>query len=129
VTTTFNSANIGVHISDFRAYGTLHEESKGSISEKSFGTGEESLLINEEPQMTIKVYPNPFIDNIAIEVCSHEKETFDLSVFDISGRILLTRNDLPCNMSNFLNVKAIKGIYILRISVSGEVLYKRIVKQ
>ncbi|MBN1183536.1 MAG: T9SS type A sorting domain-containing protein, partial [Bacteroidales bacterium] len=123
VTTTYNSANTGVHICDFKVYGTLNVDNnlKSAIPEKI-------LAEIELDQIELNVYPNPFSEQITINVASLGDEMFDLSVIDLTGRIVYTTTDLLCNEANILSLPIKEGMYILRVSIRGRVYTYRIIK-
>jgi hypothetical protein len=72
----------------------------------------------------LKLYPNPAVDIIRIEA---DAEIKSLSMFDIHGRLLETRNieskTCELDVSRF-----IKGTYIIRIITTGEIYNRIIIK-
>jgi hypothetical protein len=104
----FNSANQGIHISDFRVYG--------------------SLFTNNFPQnfpegkTKVSVYPNPFTYTTIISFSNPERSFYTLYLRDLSGKIVkridnitnekieLNKDDLPAG----LYLIELRGPYIYR---------------
>jgi len=127
VTTTYNSANQAVFISDFRVYGTLSNELKSSTSLLPEAHSEGINNIHDA-EIELNVFPNPFIETFIIEVNSSNADDFNISVIDINGRLVYAEHELPCNERNEFNLKVKKGLYIVRINVNERVFCKRIIK-
>ena len=134
VTMTLNSANPGVHISDFRAYGILQGGAKGINSSVSDKQDKTTLNQNSEVENSkirefkMNVYPNPFRDHFTIRVDSPDEELYDISVIDLQGKIVLTRTEIPANIDNAFNLQLEKGMYIIRVNNKGKMMYHRIVR-
>jgi hypothetical protein len=121
VNMTYNSANTGVHITDFRAYGTLSGSNK-SLSEVS--SGEEIPGI----RFQASVFPNPFKDEFALRIDSPDEEQFDVSVYDLNGRKLYLFTGIPSNTENRFNLDLEQGIYLLNLNNPGRKIIIRIIK-
>jgi hypothetical protein len=120
VNVEYNSENPDVHISDFRAYGTLQ-----------LGGGAKGVSSVKQDRLTeikVNVYPNPFRDHFTIRFDSPYDELYDISIIDLKGRIVLSKTDIAANMDNTFNLQLAKGIYILRVNHKGIVMTQRIVK-
>ena len=80
--------------------------------------------IDDNRQITAKVFPNPFSDNIRFEVAS---DTYSINVYDLNGRLLYAaelNSHASVNLS-FLN----KGVYIYKIQTGKGVASGQIVKK
>lgn len=83
------------------------------------GINEKSLLENN-----ITVYPNPTSTNLKIELQNNDDIKY-LEILDITGKVLL-------NQSSYENIEVsnlAKGVYILKIKTSTDVVYKKIIKE
>ncbi len=77
--------------------------------------------IDKASQM--RVYPNPFTNELSIEV----EETADVLIIDLSGRIVTTTKiQKGVNNINTGNLKS--GLYIVQCSTGGNVSWFRVVK-
>jgi len=88
-----------------------------SVGEISIGTLYLDNLENYENR--IKVYPNPFNDNITIELpLSFNNSEFNIKVFDISGRLVFDKKYLSSN--GIINVTEMKSLeqtlYLMKIT-------------
>jgi hypothetical protein len=141
VNMTYHSANSDVHISDFRAYGTLQGGAKGSNpSVKATGAKvsntSDITAINQDKKaedsylgnIKLNVYPNPFRDRFTVRIDSPNEEMFDVSVISLQGGTVHLRTEIPTNTDNTINLQLANGIYILRVSHKGIVMTQRIVK-
>ncbi|CAL2093087.1 S8 family serine peptidase [Tenacibaculum sp. 190524A05c] len=74
----------------------------------------------------ISVFPNPTNELINISVNSDEFQVSDITIFDISGKMILKKR----NNSNVINVSNLSpGIYFLELKTSNDILFtKKIVK-
>lgn len=72
----------------------------------------------------IQFYPNPFEDNITVNVKSRYNQALHLSVYDVSGRNVYEQSVSILSGSNYLTMPLIRlspGIYFVKYSVpSGE---------
>jgi hypothetical protein len=75
----------------------------------------------EEPEtpasLELKGFPNPFMENIIINIPSSTKENFQLKVYDITGTLIqeLPKNQKTWDGRNSKGKAAKSGIYILKI--------------
>jgi hypothetical protein len=105
----YNSTTLGVHISDFRAYGAATLKIAGTELDSN-------SYLNSVAQKSVEmaVYPNPFSDHITVKVNSPVDEVFDLSILDLQGRIILNRK-IEGNIEHIINTDLEKGIYLLKV--------------
>jgi hypothetical protein len=82
--------------------------------------------IKQVLEQNILVYPNPTIDNLNISFGSLQYKTATVGITDISGKVLLS-NTFHNLSSTTIDLKdKPKGIYILNLSVDGEILNKKL---
>lgn len=88
---------------------------------------------NQPFASTINVYPNPFQNNLVLEVFSNHISQLNLRVIDLVGKSLLFSNHTLKAGSNILPTHEIeklnKGIYILMLESESELYYKKIIKE
>ena len=95
--------------------------SVGQVSEYTF----KDISVNHRievlftTKIEVRAYPNPFAEIFSILIASPEGYLFDLSLADMSGRILLTRENTPGNEIIPFNLNLPKGIYFLKIYLNG----------
>jgi len=66
---------------------------------------------------SMKIYPNPFMDKANIEFYSKEKQKINISIFDITGKIIININENIEQGTQNYSFKAGKyGIYFISIS-------------
>ena len=88
-------------------------------------TGAASYLGND-----VQVYPNPTQDNIILETASYFNQSAPISIYDVSGRLILEdywplgQKQKSISLSNLST-----GIYVLRIVSNNEVISKSVVKR
>lgn len=91
------------------------------------------VSINDVVNNDIKVYPNPFTNELNIETLNTENTISTVQIIDISGRVLMTQTEAvtkglsTVKLSNTNNLAA--GIYFVKVSSNGVVKTMKIVKQ
>lgn len=80
----------------------------------------------------LKAYPNPFSNNLAVEITLPVQQQAQLQLTDLSGRIILQRS-VSCKAgSNLLMLKETDplpaGTYLMRIVTKDRILQQKIVK-
>jgi hypothetical protein len=102
-----DSANqLGVNVDDFVITGTLANES--------------FELSN------VAIYPNP--SNGLVTVSYGNFEPTQIQVYDISGKLILTKNNLSASETNLDLSSASQGIYFIKISSENQNTVKRLIK-
>ncbi|HIF13897.1 MAG TPA: T9SS type A sorting domain-containing protein [Bacteroidetes bacterium] len=83
--------------------------------------------IKEPVTANVTIYPNPFIDKTSIEFTSGNSITFQLEIFDISGKLVLQKE--PNTNSKFLlnKGKLNAGLYILKVSDGTSTFHQKLV--
>lgn len=85
------------------------------------------LNVNELTELSSSVYPNPFNDNLTIEM--EEVNDYSVSIIDMTGREVLTQKfEVTSNLS-IANVNTLKaGEYFLQVSSDKGIARTKIVK-
>jgi hypothetical protein len=125
---TYNSAETGVHISDFRAYGTLSPLKSGFISNAV--TDENALQVEAElpGENELNVYPNPFTEDFRVNVKSDDDEVYTITVLDLDGRKLFIKPDIQPNTEVTIDHPFKPGMYLLLLEGKNTRKVVRIVK-
>lgn len=88
---------------------------------------------NQPFNSSIKVYPNPFQNNITLEILAKESSQIKLRVNDLFGKTLLFSNLTLKTGSNTIPIldveKLNKGIYILTVQNESELHYIKVIKE
>ncbi|WKV11892.1 T9SS type A sorting domain-containing protein [Marivirga harenae] len=104
------------------------EVSKGDCSKisESFTFNEEVLNANKALENALKLYPNPVIDKMFIDL--NNINSVDITIFTITGKFIdsfvLNAGHSEIDMAKFS-----KGTYLIQIESDNGVVTKRIVKQ
>jgi len=72
------------------------------------------------------VYPNPFTDNVNINL---KNQTSLLQIIDVTGKIILSKKNIPMGVQNINLNQLKKGIYFIRIVTDNQIKVKRIIKE
>ena len=83
-----------------------------------------TLSITDFNNDSVSIYPNPCSDFLNIEL-KNENETNNITILDISGKILLVENNVNSKI-DLTNFKT--GVYVVKINSNEKVIYKKIVK-
>lgn len=86
------------------------------------------ISAQREPSVAISVYPNPFVENIFIKNSASETAAMDVSIIDISGKVVKSFSELKGGEAINLQELAI-GTYTVRIETPEGTLIKRIAKK
>lgn len=89
---------------------------------KDFAIVEGTLGVKGVEKITASVYPNP--TNGVVSVQTESQNDVELTVYDLSGRVLLSNLGAQIDISNLAN-----GIYILKGTTEDGQFTKRIVKE
>jgi hypothetical protein len=83
--------------------------------------------------LDVNIYPNPASDIINIEVSCASDGSFIFDIFDLSGRLLYSSNDIHLTSNTTINLSMNEignlsnGVYILRCDIEGVQLTRRLV--
>jgi PKD repeat protein len=90
---------------------------------------------SEEPHIYIKrniaFYPNPASEMLSIEYSAAYNEIIEISVLDVSGRKLFTKNVYVTSGKNYYDISVadlVRGVYLLNIKTVAGVISKKFVK-
>jgi Secretion system C-terminal sorting domain len=91
-----------------------------------------SLYFDAEGQLA-NIYPNPFSDELTLDVGNHMTGQATLQLSDVLGRILLQRNLIVGDSDQPLQINGLqqlsKGTYLVRLTNGAEVLTWTVVKR
>ncbi|MFC5281903.1 T9SS type A sorting domain-containing protein [Pedobacter alpinus] len=87
---------------------------------KSITSGVASAKFELESDL-ISVYPNPFIDNLVINLKGYDGKVFDVALYNINGKVVLAKKVTALNSQLQFNLEQTQpnGIYMLKISGNG----------
>ena len=80
--------------------------------------------------ISINLYPNPFVNNFKLEILAPEIFMFDVQIFDLKGNEVLTACDIaPGSITDF-NLISQPGIYFVRVICRGtQIKVMKIIKK
>ncbi len=90
------------------------------------GGGLEEQLIADESKINIKTFPNPVVNNLFIKMSLQTAGLVNVQMIDLSGRIVLSRQQQLSKGVQQLNIQGIKqaaikpGIYWVKIATPDE---------
>lgn len=91
-----------------------------------------ALTVNIKGMNVTGVYPAPFSDKVNITVSSELKDQAVISLFDNTGKLLVTQQNILNKGINNLTVENLgnlaKGFYIMKIQAGEKILIKKLVK-
>jgi len=90
-----------------------------------------SIQVLEEQSKNIKIYPNPFNDNITITFNDNYNEEIDLRMFDITGKLVIHEKYFSLNKekSIILNTnRLMSGIFIINIQGDRQLQSFKLIK-
>lgn len=80
--------------------------------------------------ITTILYPNPFIDTIHLKFSEKINEEITISIYDVLGRILYKKNELPFNDElNINEINVVKGNYIIELKSLNYRYTSKIIKK
>lgn len=92
----------------------------------NFGTFSEETILsleNLQQELSISFYPNPTKGIVTVKN-NGQKVSTNITVFDVSGRVLLNTSKSQVDISNFAS-----GIYLFKIKTQNNELVSRIIKE
>lgn len=141
--TTQGSVDGPVSVAQFHSpNGILLSPTRDSLYISDYGSGNVRIISGLNPSVGIEnsnvdndfqfsVYPNPFQDEITLEIKSVENERVYIRLLDMSGRILYNQNSMVSSGLTNLKIQLdsfSKGIFWIQISGKNFSLNKSIVK-
>ncbi len=123
VNMNYNSANVGIHIVEFEAYGTLN-----SGANKNGGNGK---TMERFQNYSVSLYPNPNKQGnpIKLDFQMPKSEMAKIEIFDLLGKKLFEDQYKFEKGFNNIEIPATQfsaGMLVVRIDVNGEVTTKKI---
>lgn len=100
---------------------------------KSIAVSGESIL--ETPGMEMRVYPNPFSDNMLIDLNLEEKTQLQIEVYDMMGKkvsdihngeVAAGSSQFNWNANNRNGEKVSQGVYYIRTTMNGAVNHTKV---
>lgn len=85
--------------------------------------GINEIIYDNNKNLSLLVYPNPTIENINIEIEANTNTNASISVYDISGRLVLSQTNMVSEGTNVINLEVStlkKGTYMLITLVDGK---------
>jgi len=104
----------GYRISDVN----IDNISAGVLSDYTFNDlkSDHTISVTFTTKIEVNIYPNPFRDYINIKIISPDEEFFDISIVDISQKIVFTKTKIPGNIENIIYLQQLPpAIYILKV--------------
>lgn len=81
---------------------------------------------------TISAYPNPFNTDVTVSLNATKASTANITVFDFSGRNILSNNYQVAEGSNIISINEMSnlntGIYFVKIAVDGQEVVIKMIK-
>jgi hypothetical protein len=91
-----------------------------------------SFAENHESDSDLNIYPNPFVEQINLEISSAEATSFAWNIYDITGKVIMSGTQALGIGNTTMNIDASglsKGVYVLNAIINNEKQSFRIVKQ
>jgi hypothetical protein len=100
----------------------VDNQSVGALPEYTFNNINWSHNITARFTSSIdaSVYPNPFNNEFKIYFDAPEGYLIDMSVADLSGKVVYSQNKLPGNTIIPVNLQVSKGLYFINLFFSGK---------
>ncbi|WP_207515824.1 T9SS type A sorting domain-containing protein [Longitalea luteola] len=90
------------------------------------------VATDHNPLSLINVYPTPFVNEIFVKTAMITTGKVDLSLADLSGRVLTSKNTFVPSGENVISVplpaELPKGIYLLRVRINDQVTTVKLFK-
>jgi PKD repeat protein len=103
-------------------YGEV-EDYNVNIQPASTSSLEENGLFSQ-----VYVYPNPFNNELVIDLSSLSGENVGIEVIDIAGKVLISSESEMQSMVNFDMSSFAKGVYQIRLTYGSERTMRRVIK-
>jgi hypothetical protein len=109
-----------------------NHSSEGLIVQQGYQQSFWSLYLYEIGKTTYqaKIYPNPVIDFLTIEIENFPDQILSIAIFDVNGRMVYNSNHSIFNSKVNLDLtKLSRGTYLLKFSGKEIVDYVKMIKQ
>jgi ELWxxDGT repeat protein len=100
------------------------------VIEEATSVSAETLVAvqDQQPDVLIKNYPNPFEYNFKLLVPGAADEVFHLNVIDMQGRTVSAEDHLPCNIEHQVGASWKPGIYVIQVKQNDKLITRKIIK-
>jgi trimeric autotransporter adhesin len=124
------SANEAQYVSNYgpELYGYNPETTSPCISAVARSAQEEQTIQDERTGTLLSVYPNPFKNQIAINIPGNENEKYQIQIVSISGKTIEQRQELYHNRDYYFGAGWSNGIYIMKATVNGRLVTSKLIK-
>jgi len=107
--------------------------SNGTISKVAIScSAARTKLTDVNEESLLSLYPNPTLDEINFNITNTKEKSVEISIFNVAGQNVMTKQ-LEVNEGQINQTISIhnlpNGIYILRMSLDGKEITKKIIKQ
>ncbi len=87
------------------------------------------IATNYYSKIVANTFPNPFIDRVSFEFTDPIDEIVNVSIFDISGRLVFEKSQKPTNKILSFDLNVISGRqFLVRLQSTNFVCYTKIIK-
>ncbi|MCP4442615.1 MAG: T9SS type A sorting domain-containing protein [Aureispira sp.] len=101
---------------------------RGGLSLFTISNPSSTKTIKENSSTMVKVYPNPSQYIINIELLDKQTTTMNLSLYNVLGQVLETKNQVSAQEVYQMDISGCKsGVYYLNVEYNGQVISKRFV--
>jgi hypothetical protein len=113
---------IEVYYNGTNNFGSIYAATYGRglfRSDNFFKVDIDEIFAEDDAGLNLKVYPNPVIQQATVELVSRRNAEVTLQVFDLSGRMIISRTEMVQPGVNRLQIDMSslkKGTYIVRTS-------------
>jgi hypothetical protein len=123
--------------------GNITEEGTNFVIKLNMAASQNSVIVFQNPVSLgsndemekrdnegITVFTNPFTDQFRINISDRKGSTFELSIFDIGGKMIRAPQIIPTGTDFMYDASALqKGVYLLKIILDNKTqLVRKIVK-
>lgn len=95
----------------------------------AFKVEQATMGVEETNKSSFTVYPNPFTNELNIQLPENIKGSYNFKVVDLSGLIIFSEYSKSENKFVWNGSDLPKGIYILSIESDGKVLTKKVIRK
>lgn len=93
------------------------------------GEATETLIRSPQPEISATLYPNPFYDNINIQLKENYSYPLEVAIFDINGRKIMHKNFYQDGSFTISTSHLKSGVYICHIQSNDNITIKKLIKQ
>ena len=88
-----------------------------------------TMAVNDVKKSDLTVYPNPFTNELTIQLPENMKGNVTFKVTDLSGKTVYTQNRQNEKSFVFNGSSLAKGVYIVTVENNGKVVAKKVIKK